>query len=127
MTPSSGNVFVDLGLPDTEDRLAKAELARQIGAIIRNRRLTQSATADILGVDQPKVSALINGRLAGFSLERLMHFLTLLGQDVEIVVRSKPSLQPSGRLSVRLAPPLPDQGGTGIVGKRHVRQTGSLR
>jgi predicted XRE-type DNA-binding protein len=104
VTPSSGNAFADLGLPDAEDRLAKAELARQIGAIIRNRRLTQSATADILGVDQPKVSALVNGRLAGFSLERLMHFLTLLGQDVEIVVRNTSSLQSAGRLSVRLAP-----------------------
>lgn len=100
ITPSGGNVFADLDLPDADDRLAKAELARQIGAIIRQRRLTQKAAADILGTDQPKMSALLSGRLAGFSLERLAHFLTLLGKDVEIVVREKPSTRPIGRLSV---------------------------
>jgi predicted XRE-type DNA-binding protein len=100
ITPSSGNVFADLVLPDADDRLAKAELARQIGAIIRERRLTRPAAARILGVDQPKVSALLSGRLAGFSLERLAHFLTPLGQDVEIVVREKPPTPPVGRLSV---------------------------
>ncbi len=100
ITPSGGNVFADLDLPDPEDRLAKAELARQIGAIIRERRLTQRAAAQALGVDQPKVSALLAGRLAGFSLERLAHFLTLLGKDVEIVVREKPPTRSVGRLSV---------------------------
>ena len=73
ITPSTGNVFADLGLPDAEERLAKAELARQIGGIIEERRLTQAAAGRVLGVDQPKVSALLAGRLAGFSLERLAH------------------------------------------------------
>ena len=100
ITPSGGNVFADLGLPDADDRLAKAELARQIGAIIRERGLTQRTAAQVLGTDQPKVSALLSGRLAGFSLERLAHFLTLLGKDVEIVVREKPPTRPVGRLSV---------------------------
>jgi predicted XRE-type DNA-binding protein len=100
---SSGNVFDDLGLPDAQARLAKAELARRISTIIGERRLTQSMAAHILGVDQPKVSALISGRLAGFSLERLMHFLTLLGQDVEIVVRSEATEKAVGELTVRLA------------------------
>jgi predicted XRE-type DNA-binding protein len=100
---SSGNVFEDLGLADPQERLAKADLARRIGAIIRDRRLTQSTAAEILGVDQPKVSALVTGRLAGFSLERLMHFLTLLGQDVEIVVSDSPHSQPVGQVTVRLS------------------------
>lgn len=100
ITPSSGNVFADLGLPNAEERLAKAELARQIGGIIRERRLTQAAAARVLGVDQPKVSALLAGRLAGFSMERLAHFLTLLGKDVEIVVREKPAARQAGRISV---------------------------
>jgi predicted XRE-type DNA-binding protein len=100
----SGNVFADLGLPDAPDRLARAELARKIATIIRDRSLTQAAAAAILDVDQPKVSAIVSGRLTGFSIERLMHFLTLLGQDVEIVVSSKPSLEPAGRLTVRLVP-----------------------
>jgi predicted XRE-type DNA-binding protein len=100
----SGNIFADLGLSDAPDRLARAELARQIATIIRDRSLTQATAATILDVDQPKVSAIVSGRLTGFSLERLMHFLTLLGQDVEIVVSRKPSVQPAGRLTVRLAP-----------------------
>lgn len=100
ITPSSGNVFADLGLPDAEARLAKVELARQIGEIIRARRLTQAAAAGVLGIDQPKVSALLAGRLAGFSLERLAHFLTRLDKDVEIVVRGKPARETTGRISV---------------------------
>ena len=97
---SAGNIFEDLGLPDADDRLAKAELARQIGAIIRERGLTQQAAASILGVDQPKVSALMTGQLSGFSLERLARFLNLLGRDVQIVIRESSSGSPTGRLSV---------------------------
>lgn len=100
ITPSSGNVFADLGFPDAEERLAKAELARQIGAITRQRRLTQAAMARVLGIDQPKVSALLAGRLDGFSLERLAHLLTLLGKDVDIIVREKPAARQVGRISV---------------------------
>jgi predicted XRE-type DNA-binding protein len=86
---SSGNVFADLGLPNAEDRLAKAELARKINEIIGKRRLTQVEAAELLGIDQPKISALARGRLEGFSLERLMRFLNVLGLDVEIVVKPK--------------------------------------
>ena len=82
----SGNVFADLGLPDAEERLTKADLAMQIAAAIRKRRMTQAKVAAMLGIDQPKVSRLLRGQLSGFSTERLIHFLTLLGQDVTIVV-----------------------------------------
>jgi predicted XRE-type DNA-binding protein len=85
-TPSSGNVFADLGLPDAEDLLAKANLALHIRRTIEARKLTQVQAARILGLDQPKVSAIINGRLDGFSTERLMRFLNDLGCDVQISV-----------------------------------------
>jgi predicted XRE-type DNA-binding protein len=84
---SSGNVFADIGLPNPEERLAKAELAIRIAEAIRARRLTQTRAARVLRIDQPKISRLLRGQLAGFSTERLMHFLTRLGRDVEIVVR----------------------------------------
>src|ERR1700688_585427 len=88
---SSGNVFADLGLPDAEERLAKAELARQIEHIIKKKRLTQERAAKILGISQPKVSALLHGKLAGFSMDRLLKFLMALDQDIEIRIKSKPS------------------------------------
>ncbi|MBI3663867.1 MAG: XRE family transcriptional regulator [Acidobacteria bacterium] len=88
-TVSSGNVFADLGFPNAEEMLAKAELAHKITAIIERRRLTQARAAALLGVDQPKVSALKRGRLSGFSLERLVRFLILLGRDVQIVVKRR--------------------------------------
>ena len=87
---SSGNVFADLGLPNPEDMLVKAELASKIGEIIDTRNLTQMDAAKILGIDQPKVSALIRGRLTGFSTERLFKFLNALGSDIEISVKPKP-------------------------------------
>ena len=97
---SSGNVFADIGLPNPEERLAKADLAIRIGAAIRGRRLTQARAARLLKIDQPKVSRLLRGQLSGFSTERLMHFLTLLGRDVEIVVRPVPRSRRQGRLRV---------------------------
>jgi predicted XRE-type DNA-binding protein len=87
----SGNVFADLGRPRTSEALAKAELARKIGLIIERRGLTQAAAAGILHVDQPKISALKRGRLAGFSLDRLVRFLVFLGSDVKIVVKPRAS------------------------------------
>lgn len=80
VTRSSGNVFADLGLPNPEERLAKAHLALEIGRILKQRKLTQHAAAKLMGVDQPKVSHLLHGRLSGFSTERLMGFLTALGR-----------------------------------------------
>lgn len=87
---SSGNVFADLGLHDAEERLAKSELARQIDHIIKKKRLTQAQAARILGITQPKVSALLHGKLAGFSMDRLLKFLMALDQDTEIHIKSKP-------------------------------------
>jgi predicted XRE-type DNA-binding protein len=86
---SSGNVFADLGLPKPDDLLAKAELTAKIIEEIQRRRLTQSQAASILGIDQPKVSALKQGHLSSFSIERLMRFLVLLGRDVEITVKQR--------------------------------------
>jgi predicted XRE-type DNA-binding protein len=86
----SGNVFADLGVCEPEEELAKAQLASLIREAIRRRRLTQAAAAALTGLDQPKVSALVNGRLGGYSGDRLMRCLTALGQDVEIVVRTRP-------------------------------------
>ncbi len=83
---SSGNVFADLGLPDAEDLMAKANLALHIRRTIEARKLTQVQAATLLGLDQPKVSAIFNGRLDGFSTERLMRFLNDLGCDVRISV-----------------------------------------
>lgn len=83
---SSGNVFAELGLPNPEEALAKAEVARQIGKVIKKRRLSQTKAAEILRIDQPKVSSLLNGYLTGFSLERLFRFLNDLGQDVSISI-----------------------------------------
>jgi len=89
-TKSSGNVYKDLGFANAEERLAKAKLAMRINDIIDKKRLKQVEAAKILGINQPKVSALINGRLSGFSMERLILFLNLLDQDVEILVKPKP-------------------------------------
>jgi predicted XRE-type DNA-binding protein len=96
----SGNVFADLGHPRPAEGLAKAELARKIGAIVERQGLTQAAAAEILEIDQPKVSALVRGRLAGFSLDRLVRFVVLLGSDVEIVVKSRPRTARPARLMV---------------------------
>ena len=100
VTPSSGNVFADLGFAEPGEELAKAQLAYRIQGIIKERRLTQSAAAALMGIDQPKVSALLNGRLANFSSGRLMRLLAVLGQDVEIVLRAKPHRRQRGRIRV---------------------------
>jgi predicted XRE-type DNA-binding protein len=97
---SSGNVFADLGLPNPEEALAKAELAHKIALLIQNKELTQVQTAKLLGVDQPKISALVRGQLAGFSLERLMRFLLLLGQDIKITVQACPRSRSQARVHV---------------------------
>lgn len=86
----SGNIYADLGLPNSEEALAKADLAHRIVDIIEDRSLTQVRAARILGIDQPKVSALMRGRLSDFSIERLLRFLLLLDQDVHIAVTARP-------------------------------------
>jgi predicted XRE-type DNA-binding protein len=99
-TESTGNIFADLGLPQSDDLLAKAELAAKIIEEIQRRRLTQAKAAVLLGMDQPKISALKRGKLAGFSIERLMRMLLLLGRDIEIAVKEKPESQAVARLRV---------------------------
>jgi predicted XRE-type DNA-binding protein len=94
---SSGNVFVDLGLPP--ETLLKAKLARVIFKTIKARELTQAEAGEMMGVDQAKVSALINGKLAGFSLDRLLNFLQALGRDIEISV-SKTHEKRQGRIRI---------------------------
>lgn len=96
----SGNVFADLGLPNAEQLLAKAELTFQISEIIRQRGLTQAEAAEILGIDQPKISALMRGKLSSVSMERLYRYLNALGSDVEIVVRPKPRGRAKGVVRV---------------------------
>ena len=97
---SSGNVFADLGLANSDELLIKAELVRQISNLIDARKLTQIESAKILGIDQTKVSALLNGRLSGFSTDRLFRFLNALGNDVEI--RVLPKLIPESQAQTRI-------------------------
>lgn len=84
---SSDNVFADLGLGNPRDRLVKAELAHQICRVITARKLTQTKAAEIMGLDQPKVSALTHGKLKGFSVERLFQCLNDLGHEIRITIR----------------------------------------
>ncbi|HET6218758.1 MAG TPA: helix-turn-helix transcriptional regulator [Acidobacteriaceae bacterium] len=95
---SSGNVFADLGFPHPEQELLKAKLTLEIFRLIRKRDLTQTEAGRILGIKQPHVSALMRNRSGVFSVERLMDFLTALGQDVEISV--KPARGRHGEVSV---------------------------
>jgi predicted XRE-type DNA-binding protein len=94
----SSSVFV--GYPDAEERQTKLRLAHAINKIIDGRRLTQVAAAGRLNISQPKVSALRNYKLDGFSVERLMTFLTALDRDVEIIIRRKPRSRTTARISV---------------------------
>ena len=96
----SGNVFRDLGFPNPEREQLKAQLTLQIYRIIKARKLTQTAAGEILGIKQPHVSGLMRGHSGNFSVERLMDFLTALGQDVEISV--KPTRRERGDVSLVL-------------------------
>ncbi len=100
ITRGTGNVFADLGYPDADERQTKLRLAHAINGVIARRGLTQAAAAEKLEVNQPKVSALARYKLEGFSVERLMTFLTALDQDVEIVIKNKPQSRSAGRISV---------------------------
>jgi predicted XRE-type DNA-binding protein len=100
VTESTGNVFADLGVPNAEQELLKAQLALQIYRIIKQRGLTQTQAAEALGIKQPHVSLLMRNRAGTFSVGRLIDFLTALGQDVEITVR--PTRKKHGELSVAL-------------------------
>jgi predicted XRE-type DNA-binding protein len=96
----TSNVFADLGYPDAEERQTKLRLAYAINQIVKERQLTQASAAKALGVNQPKVSSLLNYKLNGFSVERLMTFLTALDRDIEIVIKKKPRSRMTARISV---------------------------
>ncbi|MGB7282857.1 MAG: helix-turn-helix transcriptional regulator [Candidatus Acidiferrum sp.] len=98
VTESSGNIFADLGLPNPEQELLKAQLTLQIYSILKDSGMTQVKIAKILGVQQPQVSLLMRNRAGNFSVGRLMEFLTALRQDVQITVR--PTRKEHGALSV---------------------------
>ena len=100
VTRGTGHVFADLGCPDPVERQAKLRLAYALNQVLDGRKLSQADAAKVLGVTQPKVSALRHYKLAGYSVERLMNLLTALDQDVEIVIRRKPRSRKAGRISV---------------------------
>ena len=99
---SSGNVFEDLGLPDAGERLAKAELARVIRNIVKDKNWTQRRAADVLGIAPPDVSDLMRGKLARFSQERLERFLNALGMDVHIRVGPRAAGKKQASVTVEL-------------------------
>jgi predicted XRE-type DNA-binding protein len=99
----SGNVLRDLGRPDAEERQLKVQMAMRVNALIADAKMTQAQTASRLGIPQPHVSDLINYKLNRFSVDRLIHFATLLGRDVEIVIRPRAPHRESGTVSVLVA------------------------
>ncbi len=104
ITPSSGNVFADLGLTNAAEKQTKVRLTVAINQVIEHRKLSQVSAARRLKVSQPKVSALANYQLEGFSVERLMNFLTALDRDVDIVIRPKPNSRRPARIAVTAGP-----------------------
>ena len=100
ITRGSKNVLADLGIEGAEELSTKMRLAVEIVRIVRESGLRQAEVARRLGIPQPKISALMNYRLGGFSAEKLMHFLTALGRDVEIRIKKKPSSREQGKIRV---------------------------
>ncbi len=100
VTKGSGNVFADLGHPNPEEALAKSRLAQHISELIEQQDLTQVQAAELLGIDQPKISKLLRGQLREFSTDRLFRFLNALNQDVEIVIKEKPRSRRKAMVSV---------------------------
>jgi predicted XRE-type DNA-binding protein len=94
VTKGTGNVFRDLDLPDADLLQAKADLVYRISILLEQRGLTQMQAAEVLGISQPKISALFHGRLEGFSMDRLVRFLNALDQDISISVRPKAKSRP---------------------------------
>jgi predicted XRE-type DNA-binding protein len=99
----SRNVYADLGYPDSEDMLIKAQLVTKIAEIIRQRRLTQAQAAKLFRLTQPKISRLLRGEFRGISERRLLQCLTRLGRDVQIIVKHTPQQRSQGRLTIRFA------------------------
>ncbi len=99
----SMNVYADLGMADAEEMLVKAQLATKIGEIIKLRKLTQTQASSLLGMPQPKLSNMLRGRFRGISEAKMIECLTLLGSDVQIVVKTASRSRKTGQLSVRFA------------------------
>ncbi|MGB2715429.1 MAG: helix-turn-helix transcriptional regulator [Vicinamibacterales bacterium] len=123
VTRGTRNAFGDLGFPDAAERQARLRLAYALNQVLEERQLSQADAAKVLGVTQPKVSALRHYKLAGFSVERLMNLLTAVDQDVEIVIRRKPRSRKAGRISVVAA----EQGLMVRKGKTVVQEGRSFR
>jgi predicted XRE-type DNA-binding protein len=100
ITRGSANVFADLGFPDAEERQTKLRLAYELNELLAERDLTQQQAGRLLGMSQPKVSALGQYKLEGFSVERLMTLLTALDRDIDIVIRRKPRSRATGKITV---------------------------
>ena len=103
MEKGTGNIYADLGFPNSEDMLIKAQLVSQIAEIIKQRRLTQTEAAEVLRLTQPKISRMLRGEFRGISQRRLLRCLTRLGRDVQIVVKQAPAKRSRGRLTVYFA------------------------
>lgn len=99
----STNVYADLGMADAEEMLVKAQLATEIGGIIKRRKLTQVQAAELLGISQPKLSGLLRGQFRGISESKMLECLTRLGRDIQIVVKSAPRSRVEGHVSVVFA------------------------
>jgi len=99
---SCGNVFADLGLPDAEEMLLKSQIVVELHRAMKQRKLTQTAAAKLIGIAQPDLSNILRGRFRGFSVERLMRMLTSFGQDIDIVVRPQRARKP-GRIRLLTA------------------------
>jgi len=99
----SGNVYTDLSYSNAEEMLVKAKLVSKIADIVRDKGLTQAQTAKVLGLTQPKVSALLRGQFRGISERKLIDCLTSLGRDVQIVIKDVPRRRAGGKLTVVFA------------------------
>lgn len=99
----STNVYADLGMPDAEEMLVKAQLAAKITEIIKQQKMTQTQASELLGMPQPKLSNMLNGRFRGISESKMLDCLTRLGRDVQIIVKPASRSRKSGHVSVRFA------------------------
>lgn len=99
----SANIFADMGYPDAETHLLKAQIVAEIDRIMNGRKLTQSAAGKIMGISQPEVSRMLNGLFREYSVERLMGFLTLFNRDIEIVVKQREPSSGPGHVTLTMA------------------------